>query len=171
MNRRTTKTISKEDIESIRTTVIDKPKSKVSVSVKGNRPLTRKEKAFADKILDDPSKTIKQAYKEVYNVGEHTQDKTIRVEATRTLAKPQLKSYLAQYSNLVENTLLNTVVDWGREDNTRKREIANTTAMYIHDKIHGKATQTIQQRSEIVKIAINLSGDGEEPPKDLIDIT
>lgn len=163
----TKKVITKGDLESIRGLTIDKPKPSSPL----NQGMTRRDKAFADALLNDPKKTQRDAFKESRVVREGTSDASIDVQASRLLRKPQIVSYLANYSDMVENTLLNTVQDWGREENTRKREIANNTAMYIHDKIHGKATQVIQQRSEIVKIAINLSGDGEQPPDDMLDLT
>jgi hypothetical protein len=117
--------------------------------------------------MSDPKKTQAQAYQEAYNVGEMTKRASIDVQASATLRKPAVISYLANYNDLVENTLINTVNDWGREDNTRKREIAVNTAQFLHDKIHGKSTQKIQQSTEVVQISINLTGDKEKPPIDL----
>lgn len=129
--------------------------------------LTRKQKAFVDTLVNNPKMTQAEAYKQAYNVAPTTTKNSIEVQASQTLRKPSVVSYLANYNDLIENTLLNTVNDWQAEDNTRKREIAVNTAMYIHDKIHGKAKQSIQTESKVVTIAINLTGDNDTPPEDL----
>lgn len=129
--------------------------------------LTRKQKAFADALMSDPKKTQAQAYMEAYDVKPDASKYSIQVEASRTLKKPSVISYLANYNELIENTLLSTVNDWGNSDNTRQREIAVNTAEFIHDKIHGKAKQQIQTESKVVTISINLAGDGELPPETL----
>lgn len=127
-----------------------------------NKPATRKQKEFARIIATQPKTTIKDAYKQAYNVKPTTSDKTISVEATRTLAKPQIQSELAKYTNLVEDTLITTVKDWGRSDNTRQREIAQQASMFIHDKVHGKAKQSVDVQNTTVKLVLDLTTDTPE---------
>lgn len=124
-----------------------------------NKPPTRKQAEFARIIATEPSTTIKQAYRQAYNVKPTTSDKTVSVEASRTLAKPQIQSELAKYTNLLENTLITTVKDWGNHDKPRQREIAQQAVMYMHDKIHGKAKQSIDVVSTTVKLSLDFTGD------------
>jgi hypothetical protein len=72
-----------------------------------------------------------------------------------------VQSLLHDSKTLVESTLINTVKDWGDHDKPRQREIAQNAAMYIHDKVEGKATQRIEQRSEVLSFNIDLTG-GED---------
>lgn len=117
--------------------------------------LTRKQAVFVQHVVEHP----KEPYTEAAIVAYKTEDRNVaRSIATENMSKPAIQSALAQYSDLVEDTLSTTVRDWGKADNTRKREIAQNAAMYIHDKVHGKATQRIEQTSTTVSITIDLSG-------------
>lgn len=139
---------------------------KPKVARKKNRPPTRKEKAFVEHLVNNPKATATDAYKAAYNT-ENMKKGTIYNEASVTMNKPVVISELSKYSNLVENTIINTVNEWGNEENTRKREIAINSAMYVHDKIFGKAKQSIQTESKVVSININLTGDDEKPPENI----
>jgi hypothetical protein len=143
------------------------PTSKTKVTRNKLRPATRKELAFVKHLVEHPKGTATEAYKSAYNVRPTTKLASLHSQASATMSKPTVVSELAKYSNLIENTLINTVNDWGSEENTRKREIAINTSMFIHDKIHGKATQKIQSTSEVVQISINLTGDSDLPPENL----
>lgn len=122
-----------------------------------NRPATRKQKEFARLIATEPKLTNRQAYLQAYNVKPTTTPKTIDVEASRTLAKPQVQSELAKYTNLLENTLITTVRDWGNHEKPRQREIAQNAVFFMHDKIHGKAKQSIDVQSTSVKLTLDLT--------------
>lgn len=132
-----------------------------------NKPPTRKQAEFARIIATEPSTTIKQAYRQAYNVKPTTSDKTVSVEASRTLAKPQIQSELAKYTNILENTLITTVRDWGNHDKPRQREIAQQAVMYMHDKIHGKAKQSI----DVVSTTVKLNLDFTQASPDVVDVT
>jgi serine/threonine protein kinase len=104
------------------------------------------------------------ALKKVKIQGLSEKEKENALNEVRILAsikKPNVISYLAEKNDLVEEVLINTLTDWGRESNTRKREIAVDVGKYIHDKIHGKATQQIETTNKSVTISIDLTGDGE----------
>lgn len=159
----TANTSKLHDIAPTTTKTPGKPK----VSKKVNRPPTRKEKAFVKHLIENPKSTITEAYTSAYNVKPTTKQASIHSQASATLHKPTVISELSKYSNLVENTIINTVNEWGNEENTRRREIAINSAMYVHDKIFGKAKQSIQTESKVVSININLTGDDEKPPENL----
>ena len=129
--------------------------------------LTRKQKAFVDTLMSDKSMTQAQAYKQVYNVKPDATKGSIDVQAYQTIKKPSVQTYLSKFNNLAENTIVNTINDWGGEQNTRKRELALNASYYLHDKVHGKSIARIQSESKIVTISVNLTGDGELPPENL----
>lgn len=120
------------------------------------KSLTRKQQIFVNHILENPSSSATQAAKVAYpNATYGTQ----RMIATENLTKPNIVMALSKANDLVENTLINTVQQWQNEDNTRKREIAVDTAKYIHDKIHGKAKQSMDIQSTSVNLNIDLSSE------------
>jgi hypothetical protein len=135
------------------------PKRKIS-----NSNLTPKQRAFVDHLVNNPKASATQAASVAYNASSRNVAKSI---ATENLSKPAIITELAQYTNLVENTIINTVQDWGNSENTRRREIAVESAKWVHDKVHGRASQKIISESKLVKISINLTGDGELPPEGL----
>lgn len=124
-----------------------------------DRPLTPKQKAFVQELLDNPKQSATQAVLKTYGKP----DKPVTYLSARNIAsdnltKPNIMTKLAQYNDMVESTLLQTVQDWGNHERPRQREIAQNAAMYIHDKVHGKATQKVETRSEQVTISIDLTG-------------
>lgn len=119
------------------------------------KPLTRKQEAFVQELLTNPKQSATKAVLKTYNV---TSAKSASVVATENLAKPSIISRLGQASDLVESALVNTVKDWGSSDRPREREIALDSAKFIHDKVHGKATQRVEQQTTTVSVAIDLSG-------------
>ncbi len=119
--------------------------------------LTNKQREFVKELMTNPKATKTSAYKKAYNVAPKTKDITIHPEASRTARLPQVMSALANYTELVEGAITKTVSDWKDEDSPRKREIAMQNAQYIHDKIHGKATQKIEQTTTGVTLTIDLT--------------
>ena len=128
-----------------------------------DRPLTPKQKAFVQELIDNPKQSATQAVLKTY--GKPNKPPTYlsaRNIASENLTKPNIVTKLAQYNDIVESTLLQTVQDWGQHDKPRQREIAQNAAMYIHDKVHGKATQKVETRSEQVTISIDLTRGSEQ---------
>lgn len=121
-----------------------------------NKPLTKKQQAFVQHLVNNPKDSATDAVKAVYNVS-NINSSTARTIASENLAKPNIVSALAQYNNLVENTLINTVNDYKDSDKLGERALAIDTAKYIHDKVNGKATQRIEQQSTSVNFSIDLS--------------
>lgn len=127
--------------------------------------ISRKDKKMVELYLSDPKITKTQAYKMTHNFGEDTKQSSLHTQASDAFRKPEVKTMLAKYSGLVEDTLINTIDDWGRHDKPRQREIAIDTAKFVHDKIHGKATQRVEQTTTSLEISLDLSQDfeAEEP--------
>ncbi len=127
-----------------------------------NRKLTGKQKAFVKELIDNPkqsaTKAAIKAYSEPGKVISPTVAGTI---AHENLKKPAIISKLQNYTDLVESALVNTVSDWASEDAPRKREIALDAAKFIHDKVHGRATQKVEMQSQQVVITIDMTKPAE----------
>jgi len=122
------------------------------------KTLTSKQRAFVDQIVNNPKQSATQAVLKTYGKdGKPPTYASARNIATENLAKPIIITELSKYNNMVENVLINTINDWGSENNTRKREIAVDTAKYIHDKIHGRAIQQIQSTTNSISLNIDLT--------------
>lgn len=124
-----------------------------------DRPLTPKQKAFVQELLDNPKQSATQAVLKTYGKP----DKPVTYLSARNIAsdnltKPNIMTKLAQYNDMVESAILQTISDWKDHDKPRQREIAMNQAQFVHDKIHGKATQKVETRSEQVTISIDLTG-------------
>lgn len=118
------------------------------------QPLTRKQQAFVNHLLENPKASATAAAKTAYNTNTEISARAI---ASENLTKPNIVMALSKANNRVEQVLMNTVDEWGESDNTRRREIAINTAQYIHDKVHGKSKQQIDIQSTSVNIAIDMS--------------
>lgn len=127
--------------------------------------LTRKQAAFVKHLIDNPKKSATEAAARVYDVANRNVAKSI---ATENLSKPAIIMKLGEASQLFESAIVGVVRDWKDAETPRKREIALDAAKFGHDKVFGKATVKIEQQTSVVQIAINLTGDNEEPPVDLL---
>jgi len=118
------------------------------------RKLTRKQQAFVDGIINNPKLSATEIAERVYNTFNR---RTANAIAGENLAKPSIIMALNSANKVVEETLIDVVTDWGHSDNTRQREIALNNAQYIHDKIHGKAKQSMDVNSASISLTIDLT--------------
>ena len=132
----------------------DKPKK--------NRPLTYKQKAFIKELVDNPKQSATQAAIKAYSrAGKEIKPTVAGAIAYENLKKPQIVSKLANYSDTVESALLETLNDWKSSDKVSERALSVDVAKFVHDKIHGKATQRLETRSEQVTISIDMTQPAE----------
>lgn len=129
-----------------------------------NIKLTRKQQAFINYWLNNPKSSGTQAALAVYDTTDPVVAASIAYENFR---KPQIKAHMQSFGELAEEAIVGTVRDWGHSEIPRKREIALDAAKWSHDKIFGRSTVKVEQQAQTVKIAINLTGDGELPPEGL----
>jgi len=130
------------------------------------KTLTPKQRAFVDELVNNPKQSATQAVLKTYGSPENPPTyASARDIASSNLAKPLIITELAKYNNMVENVLINTINDWGSEENTRKREIAVDTAKYVHDKIHGRAIQQIQSTTNSITLSIDLTSSLTDEPE------
>lgn len=116
--------------------------------------LTNKQKLFIKHLVDNPKSTATDAYKEAYDT-QNMKPATINREAHATTRLPQVITELSKYNGLIEDTLINTVNDYKNSDRVNERALAVDISKYVHDKIHGKATQ----RTEVISTGITLTID------------
>lgn len=122
------------------------------------KKLTPKQKAFVKELLDNPKLPAAEAVRRAYNTPEKQMtDGSARVIAYENMRKPAIISKLQDHTELVESALIGTVSDWAQDDAPRKREIALDAAKFIHDKVHGRATQRVEQSTNAVIISIDMT--------------
>lgn len=118
------------------------------------QPLTRKQKAFADTLLNNPKMSATKAALQTYNT---TKDYVAKNIASENLTKPNIQSYLAKHDNTAQHTIVEMMNQ--RED----KRLAFDAARDIEDRVHGKATQRVEQHTTGVSLVIDLTsslGDG-----------
>lgn len=126
------------------------------------RPPTRKETAFARYLVDNPTATITEAYQAVYNSTSQNKP-TVHSEASKTMSKPQVKLELAKYSAQAESTLvevMNYSKELGKSGNgagAAYAGVASSNANSLLDRVHGKATQRVEQHTTSVALNIDLT--------------
>lgn len=153
----TAKKADNQDAQSNGQKATPKPRTTNSLTT-STRPLTRKQQAFIKHLIDNPKASATQAVLATYGKPDKPPTYiTARNIASENLTKPNIINVLERNTELFESTVVNTVKDWGNSDNTRRRELALQASYWGHDKIHGKATQKIEQRTTGVKLVIDLT--------------
>lgn len=129
--------------------------------------LSEKRKLFLKYKMDNPAMSNMEL---LLKAGYHPKDtQSAAVMANRIMKAPEVQQKLSEHASVFESVILGTAKDWGSHEKPRQREIALNAAMFAYDHIFGKATVKIEQQVSVVKIAINLTGDGEDAPRDYID--
>jgi phage terminase small subunit len=109
--------------------------------------LTRKQKAFADTLINNPKISATQAAAQTYNT---TTRGSAAITAHENLLKPNVQLYLSAHIDKAKNRIV-TLVD------SDKEEIALRASDSILDRALGKATQRIEQHSTSVNLNLDLT--------------
>lgn len=133
---------------------MNKVQTKDNLTKRDLPKLTRKQAAFVKHLIEHPKDSATKAAVASYNLSNTN---VAGVVAAENLRKPSIISHLESHSELVENTMLNTVRDYQNSDKLGERTLAVDTSKYIHDKIHGKAIQRSEIRTEGVSLSIDLT--------------
>lgn len=118
------------------------------------RPLTRKQKAFADALLANKKMSATQAVRETYNVK--AEGSTARTVAAENMAKPSIQIYMQSHADSAVNRVVQLV-------KSKREEIALAASKDILDRVHGKPTQRIEQHTTGVTINIDLASTVDTP--------
>jgi hypothetical protein len=123
--------------------------------------LTRKQAAFVRRLIEEPKISATQAYLQSYNT---TSVNAAKVEASRTLAKPNVLAVLRDAVEEAESTLTNLqrrATKIATSDSSKTgaawASVARGTANDILDRVHGKATQRTEVTQAVVTLNIDLS--------------
>lgn len=138
---------------------------RLQILVRGGK-LTKKQKALADYLLENPKQSATEAVVNTYDVKDR---KSAAVVAANTLAKPHVQAYMIEHSQLASDTMFEVMdgakkfAKGGGKEGAAYAGVAVSVAKDILDRVHGKATQKIETESKIVTINIDLSqGDEDE---------
>lgn len=130
------------------------------------RPLTRKQKAFVQQLIDNPKQSATSAAAAVYNVVERN---TARSIATENLAKPAIRTELDKYLGTAETTILevmNTSKEFSKTGSVAGASYAGhaiTAARDVMDRVLGKPKQVTETTSTALVLNINLTGITDTP--------
>jgi hypothetical protein len=104
------------------------------------RKLTEKQRAYVRMRLDNPKMTKTRAAMSVYNASSPQSANAI---ATSLEKKPQIQSALMAYSDLAESTIVGAIQEYRDSDKQWQRTLAVESSKWVHDKVHGKAVQQV----------------------------
>lgn len=114
------------------------------------KKLTRKQQAFVNELIKNPKQSATEAVRKTMNV---TTVSSATSRANELMTNPDIRSYLAEHSTNIEETLTKNFYNLANSDNLEEIKEGNRVGMWIHDKIHGKATQKTENTS--VKLSID----------------
>ena len=128
---------------------------------KSLKPLTRKQQAFVQHLINNPKDSATTAAKHTTNAST---DGYARLAAHRMITNDNVKLELAKHSATAEMVILKVLKQSETrmtEDKPRAVDWANTarqTADSILDRVHGKATQRQEVTTSVVTLNIDLTG-------------
>jgi len=126
----------------------------------GKTKLTGKQQSMIIERLKDPtapnSEIIKRAGYNAKSITAQSQ------QYIQNMKIPEIQNRLEPVVDEIEEALITTVRRY--KDSEKLPEVieAMNNARWIHDKVKGKATQRIEQRSERLIISIDLTGSDSE---------
>lgn len=109
--------------------------------------LTRKQKAFAHHLIDNPKDSATEAAMQTYQVGSR---KSAEVIASENLRNTSIQLYLNEHIDKAKNRVVELI-------DSDKEQIALQAADSVLDRALGKPTQRTEQHSTSVNISLNLS--------------
>lgn len=123
--------------------------------------MTRKQKAFAKTLVENPKMSGTEAAMKAYEATRGT----AAVIAHNNLKNPLVAAYLEEHSEIAQDAMMEIL------DNSRKfaksgdkvgadyANVAVNVAKDIMDRVHGKATQKVEHQATSININIDLTGE------------
>lgn len=117
--------------------------------------LTRKQKAFADHLLNNPKDSATEAAAQTYNVS--TRD-SAEVIASENLSRPSIQLYLEEHIDKAKETVVD-IMNNSRilKDEPAHGRLALEASKEILDRNLGKATQRVETHSTSVNLNLDLT--------------
>lgn len=137
------------------------------------KKFTRKQKAWADALLKDKTKTYRQASREAYP---DAADITLDTIGYRNKNNPMIQAYMQKHSDIATKAMMETLEVsrvHAKKGNTAGAAYAGVVANIskdIHDRVYGKATQKIDVQSTKVSVNIDLTNDNPTLDDNVIDV-
>ena len=128
------------------------------------RKMTRKQKAFAKKLVENPRMNGTEAAMQTYE----TTRGTAAVIAHNNMKNPLVQAYLEEHSDIAQDAMLEILSNsrkfakGGDKVGADYANVAVNVAKDIMDRVHGKATQKVEHQSTAISINIDLTGGDEE---------
>ena len=129
--------------------------NKRSLSANKSAKLTRKQKAFADYLLNNPKATAQEATLKTYNPKNKNVARSIGSE---NLTKPNIIRYLNKHTEDASNRLVD-LMKLTKEDDIKDKRLGYDAITQVLDRTVGKPTQTTEVTSKNISITLDLSGD------------
>lgn len=88
----------------------------------------------------------------------HTSTKNAAAQQyLENMRNPEIASKLDNVVDEMEDTLITTVRKFRNSDDVREVSLASDNAKWIHDKVHGKATQRVESHNTSVRLSLDLT--------------
>lgn len=129
-----------------------------------HKVLSKRNKEMVREYATNPKLTKTDAYELTHKVGEKTTRDSVLSQASEAFRNPLVKSELSKYSNLSEETVIDTIEQYRKSDKQWERILANDNAKWTHDKIHGKATQRVETHNTTVNLNLSLADVTDSKP-------
>lgn len=111
----------------------------------GRNGLTRKQRAFAQYLLNNPKESATEAAQNTYNVSTR---ESAEVIASENLSRPAIQLYLNEHIDKANNRVVELV-------DSNKEDIALRASDSILDRALGKSVQRSQnQHSHLIRISL-----------------
>jgi hypothetical protein len=121
--------------------------------------MTGKQQAMVVERLKDPkasnAEVIKRAGYNIKGVGNKATNTASQIYL-ENMRVPEIASKLKNVADEMEDTLITTVRRYKNSDDIREVTLASDNARWIHDKVHGKATQRVETHSTSVNLNLSL---------------
>jgi len=145
----------KKAMEEEQTTVVDDATQAQSIaSSPVQRKLTKKQREFIKEYKANPLESTTSIVKRIYDVKN---DKVASVIGTENLSKPSIVSHLSKYSDDIEDTIGTVAKELVQSDKIENKKEGLLNMRWIHDKVHGKATQRTEVTTQGITITVDLS--------------
>lgn len=122
----------------------------------GKHNLTRKQKAFADKLIENPTMSQAEAARQVYDIqSENTSAATAL--ASKTAHLPAVLDYITKNAPYAEKAIVKVMKNAQKQkDNSNWQRLALDSASTVLDRAYGKSTQRIEQFNTSVNLSLSL---------------
>lgn len=130
--------------------VIEAPKDKRG-AIANELGISEKTKAFYDEMIDNPNIGQVNAYKKTHDTSKQTNPNTAAVNASRLLRNDKYQIYKASVVGKAKKRIASLV-------DSENENIALKASQDIIDRTEGKATQKTENTSNVVHVALDLTG-------------